>query len=91
LSKGERKIMTYLDKMNIEYIAEFRIDDCKDQITLPFDFYLPKYNLCIEFDGEQHYRPIEYFGGEKKFNNQLRRDYIKDMYCLDNKISLIRI
>ena len=91
LSKGERKIMVYLDKMNIEYISEFRINDCKDQITLPFDFYLPKYNLCIEFDGEQHYRPIEYFGGEEKFNNQLRRDYIKDMYCLDNKISLVRI
>lgn len=91
LSKGERKIMTYLDKMNIEYISEFRINDCKDQIKLPFDFYLPKYNLCIEFDGEQHYRPVEYFGGVKEFNNQLRRDYIKDMYCLDNKISLIRI
>jgi hypothetical protein len=91
LSKGERKIMIYLDKMNIEYISEFRINDCKDQITLPFDFYLPKYNICIEFDGEQHYRPIEYFGGQKTFENQKRRDYIKDMYCLDNKISLFRI
>ena len=91
LSKGEIKIMTYLDKMNIEYISEFRINDCKDKITLPFDFYLPKYNICIEFDGEQHYRPIEYFGGQKSFENQKRRDCIKDMYCLDKQIVLIRI
>ncbi len=91
LSKGERKIMTYLDNLDIEYIYEFRINDCKDKIALPFDFYIPKYNLCIEFDGEQHFRPIEYFGGQKSFENQKRRDYIKDMYCLDNKITLLRI
>ena len=91
LSKGERKIMTYLDNLDIEYIYEFRINDCKDKIALPFDFYIPKYNLCIEFDGEQHFRPIEYFGGQKSFENQKRRDCIKDMYCLDNKITLLRI
>lgn len=91
LSKGERKIMTYLDKLNIEHIYEFTIDDCRDKNTLSFDFYIPKHNLCIEFDGEQHFRPIEYFGGQISFENQQRRDYIKDMYCLDNKISLIRI
>jgi len=91
LSKGERKIMAYLDKMDIEYISEFRINGCKNQITLPFDFYLPKYNMCIEYDGEQHFRPIEYFGGIKTFEKQIERDKIKNDYYLDNNIKLIRI
>lgn len=90
-SKGERRISTFLDKINIEYLTEFKFEDCKDVLPLSYDFYIPKYNLCIEFDGEQHYRSIDWFGGEENFKKQQKRDYIKDMYCLDNKISLIRI
>jgi Zn finger protein HypA/HybF involved in hydrogenase expression len=91
ISKGERRIMTYLDRLKIDYNYNYNFDDCRDKLTLPFDFYIPEYNLCIEFDGEQHYRPIKWFGGDKNFKSQKKRDYIKDMYCLDNKISLIRI
>lgn len=40
--------------------------------TLPFDFYLPYYNTCIEYDGVQHFKPIDYFGGEKEF--ELRKN-----------------
>jgi hypothetical protein len=91
MSKGEMKIMGYFDRLNIDYNHNYSFDDCRDKLTLPFDFYIPEYNLCIEFDGEQHYRPIKWFGGDKNFKSQKKRDYIKDMYCLDNKISLIRI
>jgi hypothetical protein len=91
LSKGEVKIMRYLDNKSITYESQFIFNNCKDKRILPFDFYIPKYNLCIEFDGEQHFKPINYFGGQKSFENQIRRDYIKDIYCFDNKISLIRI
>lgn len=91
LSKGEIRICKLLTNRNINYETQYVFNDCKDKIALPFDFYIPKYNLCIEFDGEQHFRPIEYFGGQKSFENQKRRDYIKDMYCLDNKITLLRI
>jgi Zn finger protein HypA/HybF involved in hydrogenase expression len=91
LSKGEVEIMRYLDNKSITYESQFIFNNCRDKRILPFDFYIPKYNLCIEFDGEQHYKPINYFGGQKSFENQIRRDYIKDTYCLDNKISLIRI
>lgn len=91
LSKGERKIMLYLDKMNIEYISEFRINDCVNINKLPFDFYLPEKNICIEYDGEQHFRPVDYFGGLEAFDKLKKRDVIKDNYCLKNNIKLIRI
>ena len=58
---------------------------------LPFDFYLPNYNICIEYDGEQHFKPIKYFGGQKAFQSQQQKDEIKNKYCQDNKIKLIRI
>lgn len=91
ISKGERRIMTYLDRLKIDYNYNYSFDDCRDKLTLPFDFYLPEYNLCIEYDGEQHFRAIDWFGGNENFEKQKKRDYIKDIYCLDNKISLIRI
>jgi len=90
-SKGERRISRFLDKINIDYLIEFKFDDCRDILTLPFDFYLPNHNLCIEYDGEQHFKSIDWFGGQKNFERQQKRDYIKNMYCLNNKISLIRI
>lgn len=60
------------------------------QNPLLFDFYLPKYRLCIEFDGEQHIRPIKIFGGEDTFYKIKNRDKIKNEYCLNNNIRLIR-
>ena len=43
-------------------------NDCKRKNKLRFDFYLPKYNVLIEYDGMQHFKPIIFFGGIKKFN-----------------------
>ena len=45
---------------NIEFKKEKKFKDCKDKYQLPFDFYLPQYNLCIEFDGEQHFNPSSF-------------------------------
>ena len=56
-----------------------------------FDFYLPDYNLCIEYDGEQHFKPLKHFGGEKDLTERQENDKIKTNYCLENKISLLRI
>ena len=58
---------------------------------LPFDFYLTDYNACIEYDGEQHYNPIVFFGGEEKLEKTIYRDKIKTDYCLANNIKLLRI
>ena len=63
---------------------------------LYFDFYLPKFNTCIEYDGEQHFKPVDFAGkGEKWAEQQFAqiqiRDNIKNVYCIDNSIQLLRI
>ena len=91
-SKGERKISKFLDQKNIEYVRQKKFDDCIGlRYKLPFDFYLPKYRIAIEFDGKQHYEPMEYFGGLESYNRLKVNDKIKNDYCEDNFIELIRI
>jgi hypothetical protein len=90
-SIGENIIKKYLDDKNIKYIKECRFDECKNIQPLPFDFYLPDYNICIEYDGIQHYKPLIFFGGDKGFNKLKINDTIKDNYCKTNNIKLIRI
>ena len=55
------------------------------------DFYLPDYNLFIEYDGIQHYMPVEYFGGKLQFDKQQKRDSILEGYCSKNSIKLLVI
>lgn len=90
-SKGEKEISKVLNKYNIKYNMEYKFEDCKFYNTLPFDFYLPKHNICIEYDGKQHFEIIDYFGGFDRFVTQIIRDSIKNIYCRDNNIKLIRI
>lgn len=90
-SKGESIISTFLKKENIKFIPQKKFDDCKLKYSLPFDFYLPDYNTCIEYDGEQHFKPILVFGGEEEYENLLIRDKIKSDYCEERQILLIRI
>jgi len=87
LSKGEHSIMIYLDSNKIDYISQYRIKG----FNLIFDFYLPDYNLCIEYDGLQHFKPVNYFGGIDAFNLQIKNDSLKNKYCLENQIKLLRI
>jgi len=90
-SKGEREISKILEKYNIRYIREKRFKKCKNITILPFDFYLIKENICIEFDGYQHYNIIEKWGGEKNLKEIQMRDKIKNKFCEKNNIKLIRI
>lgn len=90
-SLGERKIIEILDKLKVDYNYKYPFDDCVDKFVLPFDFYIPKYNLCIEYDGIQHFQPVAHFGGEEQLKIQKRHDEIKDKYCKDNGIRLLRI
>ena len=64
--KGENKIMDFLRNNNIEFIPQYVYEECKYIQPMPFDFYLPKYNLCIEYDGEQHFKPISFCGSYTK-------------------------
>ncbi len=88
---GEKFVENYLIENSIKYIPQKRFDDCRYINTLSFDFYLPDKNICIEYQGQQHYIPIEHFGGEEKFEIQQKRDNIKRNYCKDNHIKLIEI
>jgi hypothetical protein len=58
---------------------------------LSFDFYLPNERICIEYNGQQHYKSCDIFGGEEGFEKQQIRDNIKRQYCKDNGIKLIEI
>lgn len=91
ISKGEQAIRIWLDNSMLVYEQQKRFEDCKDINPLPFDFYLPNHNCCIEYDGEQHYKPIDYFGGEDAFETTVKHDNIKNEYCKTNDIKLLRI
>ncbi len=88
-SKGENKIRLFLNKNNIKFIPQHKFPHCKYKKKLPFDFYLPEHNMCIEYNGLQHYKPISWFGGEDGFIKQQIRDKIKMEYCQNNNIPLI--
>ena len=90
-SKGETRIENYLTDNSIEYIKQYCFDDCIYKRRLKFDFYLPDYNICIEYDGVQHFEPQEHFGGIDTYEDLVIKDNIKNKYCQKNNIKLIRI
>ena len=93
-SHGEKKISDYLKTLCISFKTEYKIDDCSNVSPLPFDFAVFNNNdlvALIEFDGEQHFRPIKHFGGKPKLKLTQQNDEIKNTYCQVNNIPLIRI
>ena len=92
-SLGEGIVRDYLEKNNIPYKQEYTFDDCLYVNKLRFDFAIidGDHLQLIEYDGEQHYKPIDYFGGQETFNKQRQRDKVKNDYCKDKGISLLRI
>lgn len=91
ISSGESEIKRVLDCLNLNYFREHKFSDCTDKQPLRFDFYIPMYNICIEFDGKQHYEPIEFFGGESALLDRQYKDILKNEYCENNDIRLLRI
>jgi Zn finger protein HypA/HybF involved in hydrogenase expression len=91
ISKGEEKIEQFLKNENIPYKREYKFKNCKHKNKLPFDFYLPELNTIIEFDGAHHFKSIPYFGGIKRLKQTQINDNIKNNYCKNNNIKLIRI
>ncbi len=94
ISKYEEYIEEILDNYFIEYKREYRFNDCKNHFQLPFDFYIDNYKgkkYCIEYQGLQHYEPIEHFGGKDKLLAVQNNDRIKKEYCEKHGINLIVI
>jgi len=91
-SKGELIIAKLLNTLEIQYDRGKRFENCRGFCKpLSFDFYLPELNAVIEYDGLQHYEPVKRFGGKEKFKTQKIYDEIKNKYCKDNGIKMIRI
>lgn len=90
-SSGEYKVANYLDARGYEYYSQYSFSKDGEIKNKRFDFYVPVINTCIEYDGLQHFEPIEYFGGEKAFEYMKKNDEIKNMFCKENNIGLIRI
>ncbi len=96
ISKHEHIIKKYLEEKDISFYMQYRFDDCRDKIPLPFDFYLYDFKIAIEYDGEGHYIPINRGGISDDDAFELlkdiqRRDLIKTNYCRENNVNLIRI
>lgn len=86
-SKGERYIEKILQKNKIEFERQYKFEDCRNKRPLPFDFYIPSMNMCIEYDGQQHYDENNIYHSKQLVIN----DKIKTKYCQDKGIVLLRI
>lgn len=96
ISQGEQLIERVLDSKNIKYYKQHTFNDCRNKHVLQFDFCLPEYSLLIEYDGEQHFEPIDFAGkgeewAKERFEYTKQNDNIKNQYCKENNIPLLRI
>lgn len=90
-SSGERIISKFLADNDVFFYTEFFFKEMvqnKKLKLLFFDFFCPEYNLCIEFDGAQHYTGT-YKG--KRVSNQRTNDFLKNAFCKSKGINLLRI
>ena len=99
-SSYSKLVESFLKENNIKYEKEYSFDDCKYKNTLSFDFAILKDNgnikILIECDGEQHFKPIRFNSisieeANRKFRENKIRDSIKNKYCRNKNIKLIRI
>ena len=90
-SRGEELVKQVLMDNNILFERQKSFVGCKDKKPLHFDFWLPEYGVCIEFDGIQHYTDVKCWDREYKLEDRQRRDAIKTKYCEENDIVLLRI
>lgn len=89
-SKGEEKIFDILTKNNINFEQNKRFKECRNKHPLPFDFHIKEKDILIEYDGIQHFEK-RFNMTEKQFKLRQKLDKIKDKYCKDNNIYLVRI
>lgn len=95
MSRGEKRIFNFFYINNIINKNQYTFNDCTYKRELPFDFAIFNEDneliLLIEYDGEQHYKANDFFGGEEAFKLTKLRDEIKNTYCKENDIPLLRI
>lgn len=94
-SRGEREIAEYLRKHGVRFKIQYGFPDLIGGLPLKFDFAIfnedEKLVALIEYQGEQHYQAIDFFGGQQKFERQKENDDFKLNYCKKNGIKLVEI
>ena len=90
-SKGEKLVEEYLSSKGVNFTTQKKFKDLKAIKNLSFDFYLPEENILIEYQGQQHYYPIDIFGGEEQFKKQVEYDNKKRKYAKEKGYHLIEI
>ena len=90
---GEQIINQILENINVNFISEYDIINPYSDHNFRVDFYININNqiYIIEYNGEQHYKPIKHFGGEIKYQEQIKRDNELRLYCKSNNIKLLEI
>jgi hypothetical protein len=95
-SKGETQIKSFFGVVGIVYERQKRFDTCIDKRHLPFDFYIPKLRVLVEFQGQQHYFPVDFCSkgkahAAKEFRAIRKHDGIKKHWAKKNGYELIEI
>lgn len=96
MSVGENKIVDFMEKYHITYTRQKTFKNCRDKLPLKFDVFNEDNNIAIEFQGEQHYFPVDFETNNKEkaqrqFKSLQIRDAIKKEFCINNNIKLICI
>lgn len=87
-SRGEKEVADVLDSLSIEYTREHSFEYLGRK---RFDFFIPSLNIAIEYDGEQHYKSIDAWGGEEYLESVRQSDALKNDFCDYMGIDLLRI
>lgn len=92
-SRGERNVIKFLKKLGWNVSSEVSYEDLYDTNSLRFDVEATKddKSFLVEFDGRQHFEPIDIFGGIQAFNVTKKHDKMKDEYCKKKGLKLLRI
>lgn len=95
-SSGEIKIRKELTSLGYQFDEQYQMEGCVSKRNLKFDFFIPKLNLAIEYDGQQHFEPVDFSGKGYEsaleiYHNTMMRDRIKNDFCANNNIRLLRI
>lgn len=86
-SLGEDRIKKFLEFNDIPFIDQYVVNGYRYR----YDFYLPELNILVEYDGQQHFKPVDYFGGEKAHKRRKEADREKNQIAKLNGHTLIRI
>ncbi len=93
-SLGEEKVYNVLKENNFKVESQYTFNDCKSSkynAILKFDFYLPDYNCCIEYQGQQHYGYTSGWNNKNNFEHRQELDEDKRQYCKKHNIKLVEI